>query len=196
MASTYYEKSSIAWFKLSELVARREKERAISIFRLLSHSLADSAYMFLLEAEVLAAFGDPKAVESFLKAAALYAQEGRWELAYRAYELVVCSGIGTPDCCIQPVIECLQSNSSHGQVKVWGARLFRIWCEQGYAFMASSVARTIDCPLPVRLAWLDMIMPFLQKQQPASAHESEGINDVVKLVASLHDIASQHKELT
>ena len=51
-------KYNIAWFKLAECVSRGEKERALGVYRLLSHSLDDEAFVYQLEGDILLAFGD------------------------------------------------------------------------------------------------------------------------------------------
>ena len=54
------EKYTIAWFKLAECVSRGERERALGVYRLLSHSIGDPAYVCQLEGDILLAFGDVK----------------------------------------------------------------------------------------------------------------------------------------
>ena len=51
-------KTSLAWFKLAEFVTRGEKERALSIFRLLAHSIRHDALVVQLEGDILLAFDD------------------------------------------------------------------------------------------------------------------------------------------
>lgn len=50
--------ASIAWFKLSELVMRGERERAFSIYRLLAHALEDEAYSAQLKGDLWYAFNE------------------------------------------------------------------------------------------------------------------------------------------
>jgi tetratricopeptide (TPR) repeat protein len=72
------EKYSVAWFKLAECVSRREKERALGVYRLLSHSIDDQAFKYQLEADLLLAFNDtPQAVEKYLLAIESYKQTDR-----------------------------------------------------------------------------------------------------------------------
>lgn len=63
---------SIAWFKLAEFVSRGEKERALGIYRLLSYSITDAALNAQLEGDILIAFSDERALESYHKAILLY----------------------------------------------------------------------------------------------------------------------------
>jgi len=80
-------KYNIAWFKLAECVSRREKERALGVYRLLSHSFGDQAYAQQLEADLLLAFKDQKnAIEKYKQAAICYKKEGRKFEAAAVYE--------------------------------------------------------------------------------------------------------------
>ncbi len=72
---------SIAWFKLAECVARREKERAFAVFRLLSHSIDDAAVVVHLEADLLFAFKDDVAITFYQRAVDLYQCKKRFGVA-------------------------------------------------------------------------------------------------------------------
>lgn len=88
------DKYTIAWFKLAECVARGEREKAYGVYRLLAHSLADQAYAYLLEGDLLRTFDDPRAVEKYQQAAVLYYQDKRWYEAAGIFEhLKVLQGI-------------------------------------------------------------------------------------------------------
>jgi tetratricopeptide (TPR) repeat protein len=80
------EKFNVAWFKLAEFVGRKEKERALSVYRLLSHSLPDDAFAAQLEGDLLMAFLDEKAVDAYQKAARLYEKNGQCDHAAFLYE--------------------------------------------------------------------------------------------------------------
>jgi tetratricopeptide (TPR) repeat protein len=77
---------SLAWFKLADLIARGEREKALSVFRLLSHSLSDRAYALQLEGDILWYFDDRNAPEKYKQAAFLYQREKRWVDAIAIYE--------------------------------------------------------------------------------------------------------------
>lgn len=83
------EKSTIAWFKLAEFVMRKEKERALGMYRLLVHSLPDEAYSAQLEGDLLRAFNDERAQECFVKAARIYEKDGRYCAAISLYEQLI-----------------------------------------------------------------------------------------------------------
>jgi len=82
------DKMNLAWFKLEEFVARGEKERALTIYRLLTHSINDEAVKKQLEGDILRIFNDPGAVSAYLKAAELYEQENKLIQAAELYELI------------------------------------------------------------------------------------------------------------
>jgi len=83
------EKYNIAWFKLSECVARGEKERALGVYKLLSHSIGDAAFVQQLEGDLLLAFEDEHAVQKYLAAANLYKKNQRFVEAAAVYEHLV-----------------------------------------------------------------------------------------------------------
>lgn len=70
--------ASVAWYKLADLIARGEREKALSVYRLLAHSFDDKAYALQLEGDVLLALADPRAKEKYFQAATLYKAEKRW----------------------------------------------------------------------------------------------------------------------
>lgn len=79
--------SSIAWFKLANLIENREKEKALSVFRLLTHSLRDKAYSLQLEGDILWSLADvARAHEKYTNSAFLYLKDKRWIHAVSLYE--------------------------------------------------------------------------------------------------------------
>ncbi len=84
------DKYNVAWFKLAECVSRGEKERALGVYRLLAHSLTDSAFARQLQGDILFSFNDTLgAVEHYRKAAQLYQQDERFLEAAAVYEHIV-----------------------------------------------------------------------------------------------------------
>lgn len=83
------DKYNIAWFKLAEFVVRKEKERALALYRLLVHSLHDEALAHQLEGDLLLAFSDPKAVDAYQKAARAYQENNRTIQAAAVYEHII-----------------------------------------------------------------------------------------------------------
>jgi len=81
------DKYTIAWFKLAECVSRGEKERALGIYRLLSHSLDDRALVCQLEGDIFLSFNDrEKAVTNYYRAALLYKKDNRLLESAAVYE--------------------------------------------------------------------------------------------------------------
>src|SRR5437899_218534 len=84
------DKYNVAWFKLAECVSRGEKERALGVYRLLAHSLNDSAFARQLQGDILLSFNDVAgAVEHYRTAATLYQQDERLLEAAAVYEHIV-----------------------------------------------------------------------------------------------------------
>ncbi|MBT3827899.1 hypothetical protein HOL34_04085 [bacterium] len=83
------QRHSLAWFKLAEFVARGEKERALGIYRLLSHSLEEKGLAFQLEADLLRSFDDQVAFERYEQAAYSFAKNGSLEKAVFLYEFLL-----------------------------------------------------------------------------------------------------------
>jgi tetratricopeptide (TPR) repeat protein len=82
---------NIAWFKLAEFVSRGEKERALSVYKLLMHSIADQAFAHQLEGDILLAFDDKTAVHRYHHAANIYKQQKSYQKAIAVYEHVASS---------------------------------------------------------------------------------------------------------
>ena len=69
---------TVAWYKLADLIARKEREKALSVFRLLSHSYEDKAFVLQVEADILLALDDEQATKRYEQAAYLYKKEKRF----------------------------------------------------------------------------------------------------------------------
>ncbi len=83
------EKYSLAWFKLAECVARGERERALGVYKLLSHSIDDQAFALQLEGDLLLSFQDKDAAIKYEKAAQLYKKAQRFVEAAAVYEHLI-----------------------------------------------------------------------------------------------------------
>lgn len=80
-------KASVAWFKLADLITRREREKALNVYRLLAHSFEDKAYALQLEGDILFFLNDEKgAFEKHKQAAFLYQKERKWVHAAALYQ--------------------------------------------------------------------------------------------------------------
>lgn len=82
-------KSCIAWFKISEVLARGEKERTLNIYRLFAHSIQHDALSAQLEGDILYSFNDHNALQAYVKAAALYQKQNELTLAAFLYESII-----------------------------------------------------------------------------------------------------------
>lgn len=81
------DKYNIAWFKLAECVARGEKERALGVYRLLSHSLHNEAFRAQLEGDIWLAFGEfENAIVQYRDAAYKYRINNQFSEAAAIFE--------------------------------------------------------------------------------------------------------------
>ncbi len=84
------DKYNIAWFKLAECISRREKERALGVYRLLSHSFDNAAIVHQLEGDIMLAFNEQeRAVEKYAQAAQLYEQQEQLMQAIAVYDHII-----------------------------------------------------------------------------------------------------------
>jgi tetratricopeptide (TPR) repeat protein len=79
MKQTQFDKHTIAWFKIADCVSRGEKERALGVYRLLSHSFNDNAVARQLEADIYCSFGDiEQAIPLYQQAMEFYYKSQRF----------------------------------------------------------------------------------------------------------------------
>lgn len=79
-------KYTIGWYKLSEFVWRKEKQKALSIYKLLALSLQNRGLAYQLEADILMLFQDIKALELYVKSADAYLENKQIIQAISIYE--------------------------------------------------------------------------------------------------------------
>lgn len=89
MKQSVSQKYTVAWFKLAEFISRGEKERALGLYRLLSHSFEDYALAHQLAGDILLSFNDQEAIEKYKAAAELYKKNGRFLEAIALYEQIL-----------------------------------------------------------------------------------------------------------
>ncbi len=77
---------NVAWFKLAECIARGEKERALGVYKLLAHSLNDTALAIQLEADILLYFNKQDALATYQRAAEEYTSNKELFKAACVYE--------------------------------------------------------------------------------------------------------------
>lgn len=79
MKQTQGDKHMIAWFKIAECVSRGERERALGVYRLLSHSFNDKAVANQLEGDINCAFGEYElAAPLYISAMQVYSKSERF----------------------------------------------------------------------------------------------------------------------
>lgn len=79
MKQAQSDKHTIAWFKIAEYVSRGEKERALGVYRLLSHSFNDKAVACQLEADIYLSFDEYElAIPLYVQAMELYQKSQRF----------------------------------------------------------------------------------------------------------------------
>lgn len=84
------DKYNVAWFKIAECVSRGEKERALGVYRLLSHSFNDNAVARQLEGDIYCAFKDyHQATDLYKQAAEQYKKSGRFLESAAMYEHLI-----------------------------------------------------------------------------------------------------------
>lgn len=79
MKQTQFDKYTIAWFRIAECVSRGEKERALGVYRLLSHSFNNNAVARQLEGDIYFSFGEQEsAISLYQQAMELYQKSERF----------------------------------------------------------------------------------------------------------------------
>lgn len=81
------QKQNVAWFKIAQCIESGQKERALGMYRLLSHSIPDQAYAQQLEGDIFMSFDDiATAADLYHNAAQLYKKDGRLFEAALVYD--------------------------------------------------------------------------------------------------------------
>lgn len=83
------QRQTIAWFKLADFIKRGEKERAVGVYNLLAHTIADNAFAKQLEGDLFLCFNPEQALVSYEMAAMLYLKQQRLANAIAIYEQLV-----------------------------------------------------------------------------------------------------------
>lgn len=83
------QKQTVAWFKLHQFIVRGEKEKALSIYKLLSLSIDNEAFNYKLEGDLLRAFDDNKnAITRYIYSAISHCKDGQFDEALEVCSLV------------------------------------------------------------------------------------------------------------
>ena len=123
------DKYNIAWFKLAECVARGEKERALAVYRLLAHSLADRALARQLEGDLLWSFNDEQAVQKYYEAGLLYQKDQRDLQAAGLYEHVINLAPGS-ETYLTALVNVYKKIKSTSKLCAYGAELAALLLEK------------------------------------------------------------------
>lgn len=83
------QKYVIAWFKIAEYVNRGEKERALGVYQLLSHSIDDQALALQIKGDILYACNDQRCIEIYEKTVESYLQQKKLMQAAVVLEQIV-----------------------------------------------------------------------------------------------------------
>jgi hypothetical protein len=79
-------KYTVAWFKLADFISRKEKERALGLYRLLMHSISDKALALQLKGDILYALADTSYVQAYQQAATHYERDNKLFYAATLYD--------------------------------------------------------------------------------------------------------------
>lgn len=81
---------NLAWFKLSEFISRKEKERAFGVYKVLMLAFESKEYCLLVEGDLHAVFEEyNEAFNKYFEAAKLYEEKKDLFLTTVAYEAIV-----------------------------------------------------------------------------------------------------------
>ena len=84
------EKYNVAWFRLAECVSRGERERALGVYRLLSHSVGSDALAKQLFGDLLLCFDDKEgAIQKYKESAQMYKKRGEAIEAIAVFEHLI-----------------------------------------------------------------------------------------------------------
>jgi len=123
------DKYNVAWFTLAECVSRGEKVRAMSLYRLLAHSIEDQAFISQLKGDLLRAFQDKDSIELYQEAAELYEKDNRLLEAVAVYEHLILLE-PTRDRYLKSLIKLYKQLSISSKVATFLERLFDYALEQ------------------------------------------------------------------
>ncbi len=136
-------KQSIAWFKLAECIGRGEKERALSLLRLLTYSLDDNQpFIKQLEGDILSFFEDGQAVTEYIRAAHMYQEEGNTVEASTVYEKLI--AIEQKVEFLEKIIDLYAQLKDSKKVVYYQRQLCLEWLKKGSVAKALEVLKQCD----------------------------------------------------
>lgn len=166
MKQTSKDKYSIAWFKLAQYVSRGERERAMGIYRLLSHSIDNQAFARQLEGDILLFFNDESALSKYKEAAALYLKQNGSMQAAAVYEQIL-SLDQYDEVGLSYLFKWSQQHHEQDKMKSYGPRLIEVLLKvHKYEAVETTLYTLLDAA-PVSDALLHSCIAYL-KTQPVS----------------------------
>lgn len=159
------EKYNIAWFKLAEFVSRGEKERALAMYRLLSHSLEDKAFVQQLEGDLLLSFNDDAAYYRYGKAVATYLEHGRVAEAVAVYEHMVTLEPTTLEE-LQTLVALYLRMHNNLRIFEMTQHLFRWLMGKGEFEKVSALLQQIDDPGKFAVVHQELVQSWLKVEDP------------------------------
>lgn len=186
------DKYNVAWFKLAECIARGEKERALGVYRLLSHSLDDPAFSCQLQADILLSFNDPEAPELYRKAMQLYHHDHRYLQAAAVGEHIVTLD---PDdeFTVKILVELYELLSITSKVTRNLNRLFNLQIKKDDIDKALHIIKDLEqkgSPAECAHAHQEMVFALMHKKQYAVQTVNEHINKAIEGFLALDDDAA------
>lgn len=184
------DKYNVAWFKLAEFVSRGEKERALAMYRLLSHSLDDKAFARQLEADLLLSFNDDGAYERYGQASKLYLDQGREMEAAAIYEHMVTMEPTTEEQFAQ-LVELYKQMPKNVRIFESTQHILR-WLMNNKEFeKVSSILQKINDPSQFAVVHQELVQAWLKVENPPT----DSLMLHVKKIIDHYFSAKQQKHL-
>ncbi len=163
-----FDKFNVAWFKLAEFVGRKEKERALGVYKLLSHSLLDDAFAAQLEGDLFMAFHDEKAVDAYQRAAKLYEKNGQLAHAALVYEQMMAIQPENKEYLIQ-ALKLYEAIKNDVKIARCASQLARIMIKNNSLDLLNDLMATLSCAtehqLYVQQACITALIEFQPSEQ-------------------------------
>lgn len=183
----------IAWFKLSEFIQRKEKERALGIHRLLMHTIDNPAFAKQLEGDLLMAFDDPDAKNSYIESARLYRKNHNLAQATAIYEQLVLHFLHEPLFLQTLIAYYLELNHSTRIVMSFGHLIEPLVLAQQEQSVLESIKHVSVILEPPDQATLytQLVIPLIKTNRETP----ELIKQLIKKVVILLGNSTQEREL-
>ncbi|MFZ5954626.1 MAG: tetratricopeptide repeat protein [Candidatus Dependentiae bacterium] len=178
------DKYTIAWFKLAECVARGEREKALGVYRLLSHSIDDPAYTLQLEADILWTFNDYEtAISKYHESAVMYKAQQKYSQAFSVWEqilLLVPDHIPT----LETVVALSLELKEYTKLKSYSELLYQVYETQHSYEKLINLVETIEpyISLSEQITWYRKTVLLVIHQIPEA---TEMVNKILRKTIDL-----------